>query len=68
MLLIIIFVVLSGLLAVVFTRFSKDLSAAKADLAQIGSQIFSSSFGDIEYLIEGEGPVVLVSHGDHRRH
>ena len=63
MLLIITFVILSGLLAVVLIRFNKDLSSAKAELALTGSQIFSSSFGDIEYLVEGEGPLVLVSHG-----
>ncbi|MFX1490224.1 MAG: alpha/beta fold hydrolase, partial [Promethearchaeota archaeon] len=27
------------------------------------SQIFSSKFGDIEYLMRGEGPIILISHG-----
>jgi len=63
MLLIIIFVVLTVLLAVVISRYSKGLAAARSALNRIESQIFSSSFGDIEYLLEGEGPVVLVSHG-----
>lgn len=63
MLLIIIFVIVTVLLAVVITKYSRDLSAAKTAVDRIGSQIFSSSFGDMEYLLEGEGPVVLVSHG-----
>lgn len=63
MVLIIIFVIVSVLLAVVIPKYSKDLSAARAAVDGLGSQLFSSSFGDIEYLLEGEGPVVLVSHG-----
>lgn len=63
MLLIIIFVIVSVLLAVVIPKYSRDLSAVKAAVDGIGSQLFSSSFGDMEYLLEGEGPVVLVSHG-----
>ncbi len=63
MLLIIIFVIVSLLLAIVIPKYSRDLSATKAAVEHIGSQIFSSSFGDIEYLLEGDGPVVLVSHG-----
>jgi len=63
MLLIIIFVIVSVLLAVVIPKYSRDLSAARAAVDGIGSQLFSSSFGNIEYLLGGEGPVVLVSHG-----
>jgi hypothetical protein len=32
-------------------------------LARIGSQTFSSSFGDIEIHLEGEGSGALVSYG-----
>jgi len=63
MVLIIIFVIVSVLLAVVIPKYSRDLSVARVAVDGIGSQLFSSSFGDIEYLLEGEGPVVLVSHG-----
>jgi pimeloyl-ACP methyl ester carboxylesterase len=63
MLLIIIFVIVSVLLTVVITKYSRDLSVAKTAVDRIGSKIFSSSFGDMEYVLEGEGPVVLVSHG-----
>jgi len=63
MLLIIIFVIVSLLLAIVIPKYSRDLSAAKAAVDRIGSQVFNSSFGDMEYLLEDEGPVVLVSHG-----
>ncbi len=63
MLLLVILVIAAGLLVVAISRYSRDLSAAKAAMDHIGSQTFNSSFGDIEYLLEGEGPVVLVSHG-----
>lgn len=33
------------------------------ELQNIKSKIFKSKFGDIEYSLEGEGPVVLISHG-----
>ncbi len=63
MLLIVIIVTVSVILAIVLPKYNRDLSAARATVDAIGSQVFSSSFGDIEYLLEGEGPVVLVSHG-----
>jgi len=37
-------------------------------LERIGSQTFSSSFGDFEIHLEGEGPGVLVSHGANSGH
>jgi pimeloyl-ACP methyl ester carboxylesterase len=32
-------------------------------LEKIESQIFDSKFGNIEYIVRGEGPTILVSHG-----
>jgi pimeloyl-ACP methyl ester carboxylesterase len=43
--------------------FRKDLAAARQRLASIPSAIFRSSFGDVEYVLEGAGPTALVSHG-----
>jgi pimeloyl-ACP methyl ester carboxylesterase len=43
--------------------FRKDQAAARRHLASIPSAICESSFGDIEYLLQGTGPTVLVSHG-----
>ena len=43
--------------------FRTDLAAARSRLADIPSSICHSSFGEIEYLLEGAGPTVLVSHG-----
>lgn len=42
---------------------NRDVSAAREKLAGIPSEIYSSKYGDIQYNLVGEGPVVLVSHG-----
>jgi pimeloyl-ACP methyl ester carboxylesterase len=41
----------------------KDLAAARSRLASIPSSVYASSVGEIEYLLQGTGPTVLVSHG-----
>ncbi len=43
--------------------FRKDLAVARARLASVPSSVYESTFGDIEYLLEGAGPTVLVCHG-----
>lgn len=43
--------------------FRRDLHRARERLASIPSSICPSRFGDIEYLLSGSGPTVLVSHG-----
>lgn len=50
-------------LTIAYISFRKDLRAARSRLADIPSQVYSSKYGDIEYLLAGEGPTVLVSHG-----
>jgi pimeloyl-ACP methyl ester carboxylesterase len=43
--------------------FWNDLAAAQRRLASIPSKIYHSPYGDIEYLLVGDGPTVLISHG-----
>ena len=52
-----------GCVAVVYVSFHRDVRAARARIEQIPSQVYASKFGDIEYLLAGEGPTVLISHG-----
>lgn len=43
--------------------YKKKLTESYAELKKIDSKVYSSSFGDIEYCIRGEGITVLISHG-----
>lgn len=52
--------ILSTLVAVWFRH---DMGEARARLAGQPTQIFESSYGDIEYRVSGSGPTVLISHG-----
>jgi pimeloyl-ACP methyl ester carboxylesterase len=51
------------LLLVRFHYFRKALTERLTYLDSIPSKVFSSSYGDIEYLLKGTGPTILVSHG-----
>ncbi|MFC2024615.1 hypothetical protein ACFLTJ_03505, partial [Chloroflexota bacterium] len=42
---------------------NRDVNAARNRLAGIPSEVYSSTYGEIEYHLEGDGPVALVSHG-----
>lgn len=42
---------------------NRDINAARNRLADIPSEVYSSTYGSIQYRIVGEGPVILVSHG-----
>lgn len=55
--------VLFALLLVAFAFFNSNLNAARSRLAGIPTEVYTSAYGDIEYRLIGEGPVVLVSHG-----
>ncbi len=56
-------IVLLVLFLVAFISFRQDLSAARARLAAIPTEVYSSQYGDIEYRLVGSGPTVLVVHG-----
>ncbi|MEN6560148.1 MAG: alpha/beta hydrolase [Acidobacteriota bacterium] len=52
-----------AVVAVAYVSFRRDLGAARGRLARIPTRIYSSKYGDIEYLLVGQGPTVLISHG-----
>jgi len=54
---------LAAAVLIVSLSFWNDLAAAQGRLASIPSNIYHSSSGDIEYLVVGDGPTVLVAHG-----
>jgi pimeloyl-ACP methyl ester carboxylesterase len=47
----------------VLKRYRRDIDAAKRAIAALEWQSVETSYGRIEYLDHGEGPVVLVIHG-----
>ena len=55
--------VLLALFLVAFGLCNRDINAARNRLADISSGVYSSTYGDIQYSVVGEGPVILVSHG-----
>lgn len=48
---------------VVFVTFRRDLGAARTRLTAIPTQVYASSYGDIEYRLVADGPTVLIAHG-----
>jgi pimeloyl-ACP methyl ester carboxylesterase len=50
-------------LAIALIGFRKDLAVAYKKIDAIHSQVYKSKNGNIEYILFGEGPVILVSHG-----
>lgn len=55
--------VLLALFLVAFAFFNRDLNAARSRLAGIPTEVYTSAYGDIEYRLVGDGPVVLIAHG-----
>ncbi|HSL45398.1 MAG TPA: alpha/beta hydrolase [Anaerolineales bacterium] len=47
----------------VYLRYHRDMDVSRARLASIPTEVYTSKYGDIEYRLVGNGPVVLVSHG-----
>jgi pimeloyl-ACP methyl ester carboxylesterase len=43
--------------------FRKDIGAARSQVRMIRRELFPSPLGDVEYRLDGDGPVVLISHG-----
>jgi pimeloyl-ACP methyl ester carboxylesterase len=56
-----IFVV--SILFIVFLKFRSTMAKNRSRLDSIPSQVYTSKHGDIEYLLRGKGPTILVSHG-----
>jgi hypothetical protein len=47
----------------VYASYHRDVRAASARLESIPTRVCRSQVGDVEYLLAGDGPTVLVSHG-----
>jgi hypothetical protein len=54
---------MEGVAMNVFERYRRDIDVAKRRLASLEWRSVDTAFGRIEYLDEGDGPVVLVIHG-----
>ena len=54
---------LSVAFAVSYLGFRNDLAAGRAKLADLHSRIFESKYGDVEYVLTGTGPTIVISHG-----
>jgi pimeloyl-ACP methyl ester carboxylesterase len=61
--LIAIVILVASILFLIFLKFRRTMSKNRSHLNNITSQVFTSKYGDIEYLVRGEGPTILVSHG-----
>lgn len=48
---------------VILITYKKALSASIVKTNAIKSLIFKSAYCDIEYILEGSGPTILISHG-----
>ena len=55
--------VLLALFLVALGFCNRDVNAARNRLAGIPSEVYSSTYSEIEYHLIGDGPVVLISHG-----
>jgi hypothetical protein len=47
----------------VLERYRRDVDAARRRIAALERRSVETSFGRVEYLDRGDGPVVLVIHG-----
>jgi pimeloyl-ACP methyl ester carboxylesterase len=55
--------IISVLCIFIVLRFRKVMAYHYNRLDNIPSHIYHSKYGDVEYLLRGEGPTILVSHG-----
>lgn len=56
-------VIAAGALFIIILKFRNAMSNNLRLLDSIPSQVYTSKHGDIEYLLRGDGPTILVSHG-----
>jgi len=56
-------IILGGALVLVLVMYRSDLRRGIRNLEEIQSQVFRSKQAEIEFLLEGSGPTVLISHG-----
>lgn len=46
-----------------YLKYRKDLTAGYKRINEIQSQIYQSKYGEVEYVLKGNGPTILISHG-----
>lgn len=51
------------ILFMIVLKYRKTMAQNHDRLDNIPSQVYTSKYGDIEYLLRGEGPTIVVSHG-----
>jgi len=56
-------IILIGIFSITYVSFRIDMNNAIGKQKAIPSKVFASKFGDIEYLVKGDGPTILISHG-----
>ncbi len=61
--LIIIGIILIVSIIIILITYKKALNVNSSGINSIKSLIFKSTAGDIEYILEGSGPAILISHG-----
>ena len=59
----ILFFLIVSICIIAAVQFRNALAHHNRRLDSIPSQIYNSKHGEIEYLLQGEGPTILVSHG-----
>lgn len=55
--------IVAAAVVVVARAYLGDLRRGERAVVSPGAQVFSSSLGDVEYVLEGSGPTVVISHG-----
>ena len=60
---IIVAIILIVAFSTIYLKFRNDLTAGYTRIHDLQSQIYTSKYGDVEYLLEGTGPTILISHG-----
>ncbi len=63
-----LFLIIVGVLIIVcyivlHSKYKQSLNISNRRINSIESQIFKSSEGDLEYMLKGNGPTILISHG-----
>lgn len=61
--LIVMTVILVSISATMYIKFWNDLAAGHARICNLRTHVYHSRYGAVEYLLQGKGPTILISHG-----
>ena len=59
----VLLVVIIVILLLTYLEYHQDLFKHRSQIGEIQSKVYQSKYGDIEYLLTGDGPTILISHG-----